>query len=539
MELPVPFTTYICALLGNEQAEKLFASLEEEQPVSIRINEAKLPHYVDSAAHSQLSTLHSSLNCVPWSASGYYLDERLTFTFDPLFHAGCYYVQEASSMFVEQALKQYAGSQPAVMLDLCAAPGGKSTHACSVLPEGSLLVANEVIRNRSQILAENLTKWGYPDVVVTNNDPADFSPLEDFFDVILTDVPCSGEGMFRKDPVAVSEWSAENVEICWQRQRRILRDVWSCLKPGGILIYSTCTYNTKEDEENIRWIRDEYNAEVLPLDVPMDWNVTGNLLAGEDFPVYRFLPHKTRGEGFFLAVLRKPLLGTASLKVNSSSVKVSFSDVKVTFSDANLNSTSATLVAEKNKFVGTRNTLTGKPNKFAGKPNNLRGKGTATPGISKEQLSALRGWLLASDNYELILNGNSVSAFPRAYLQELSALQASLRIVQAGVGLAELKGRDWIPNHALSMSLALNTDAFPCEEVTYQQAIAYLRKEAVTLQDAASRGVILLTYKHIPIGFVKNIGNRANNLYPQEWRIRSGYLPEEIKMLRISLASLL
>ena len=171
----------------------------------------------------------------------------MTFTFDPLFHAGCYYVQEASSMFVEQALKQYIGETPSVMLDLCAAPGGKSTHARSVLPEGSLLVANEVIRNRSQILAENLTKWGHPGVVVTNNDPADFAGLEDFFDVILTDVPCSGEGMFRKDPVSVSEWSPENVEICWQRQRRIISDIWPSLKPGGLLIYSTCTYNTKED----------------------------------------------------------------------------------------------------------------------------------------------------------------------------------------------------------------------------------------------------------------------------------------------------
>lgn len=209
-------------------------------------------------------------------------------------------------MFVEQALKQYMGEEPVVMLDLCAAPGGKSTHIRSLLPDNSLLIANEVIRNRSQILAENLTKWGHPDVVVTNSDPSDFTPLEDFFDVILTDVPCSGEGMFRKDPVAISEWSPENVEICRQRQRRIIADIWPCLKPGGILIYSTCTYNTKENEENIRWIRDEFGAEVLPLDVAEEWNITGNLLQGESFPVYRFLPHKTQGEGFFLAVLRKP-----------------------------------------------------------------------------------------------------------------------------------------------------------------------------------------------------------------------------------------
>ena len=262
MNLPASFIDYTRSLLGDEEYDKLAAALQQEPPVSIRLNNEKwrfnkeqadignekCPAIAEQAdsAHASFSVPHSSLNKVPWSSEGFYLDERLTFTFDPLFHAGCYYVQEASSMFVEQVLRQYV-TKPVVMLDLCAAPGGKSTHARSVLPEGSLLVANEVIRNRSQILAENLTKWGHPDVVVTNNDPADFSSLPSFFDVILTDVPCSGEGMFRKDPVAVEEWSPENVAICWQRQRRIIADIWPGLKPGGILIYSTCTYNTKED----------------------------------------------------------------------------------------------------------------------------------------------------------------------------------------------------------------------------------------------------------------------------------------------------
>lgn len=312
MDLPVSFADRTRSLLGDEEYNKLADALNDEQPVSIRLNEEKLPG-------SSFSLFHASSDRVPWSATGCYLDRRLTFTFDPLFHAGCYYVQEASSMFVEQALKQYIGERPSVMLDLCAAPGGKSTHARSVLPVGSLLVANEVIRNRSQILAENLTKWGHPGVVVTNNDPADFAGLEDFFDVILTDVPCSGEGMFRKDPVAVSEWSPENVEICWQRQRRIISDIWPSLKPGGLLIYSTCTYNTKEDEENIRWMHDEFGAEILPVDAPAEWNITGNLLAGEDFPVYRFLPHRTKGEGFFLAMLRKPEGEETQIRYKSTS----------------------------------------------------------------------------------------------------------------------------------------------------------------------------------------------------------------------------
>ena len=265
MNLPASFTEYTRALLGVEEYEKLVSALQQEPPVSIRLNRLKVHRLkVENALSVQ----------PPWSSEGIYLDERLTFTFVPLFHAGCYYVQEASSMFVEQVLRQHV-TKPVVMLDLCAAPGGKSTHARSVLPEGSLLVANEVIRNRSQILAENLTKWGHPDVVVTNNDPADFSALPSFFDVILTDVPCSGEGMFRKDPVAVEEWSPENVEICWQRQRRIIADVWPSLKPGGILIYSTCTYNTKEDEENVRWIQQEFGAESLAVDIREEWNITG------------------------------------------------------------------------------------------------------------------------------------------------------------------------------------------------------------------------------------------------------------------------
>lgn len=466
MELPVAFTDYTRALMGAEEYNKLVESLDREQPVSIRLNEDKL-------ADSSSSLFHAPYPSVPWSDTGFYLPERLTFTFDPLFHAGCYYVQEASSMFVEQVLKQYLADEPVVMLDLCAAPGGKSTHARAVLPEGSLLVANEVIRNRSRILAENLTKWGHPGILVTNNVPADFSSMKDFFDVILTDLPCSGEGMFRKDPVAVSEWSPGNVEICRQRQRHIISDIWPSLKPGGLLIYSTCTYNTKENEENIRWIQDKFGAEVLPLDVRESWRITGSLLSGEDFPVYRFLPHKTRGEGFFLAVLRKPWRNVRQ----------------------------------------------------------LRRKGIKAPGLPKEQLSTVREWLLMPDHYEFILNENSVSAFPRCHLSELSALYSSFRIVQSGIPVARLKGKDQLPDPALALSLSLNSEAFSRENIGYEQAISYLRKEAVTLTDTSSRGIVLLIYKHIPLGFVKNIGNRANNLYPQEWRIRSGFLPAKVKTL--------
>ncbi|MDE6821932.1 MAG: RsmB/NOP family class I SAM-dependent RNA methyltransferase [Bacteroides acidifaciens] len=487
MDLPASFTAYTRSLLGDEEYDKLAAAIQQEPPVSIRLNKLRMD---------------SPLLPVPWASEGFYLDERLTFTFDPLFHAGCYYVQEASSMFVEQVLRQYV-TEPVVMLDLCAAPGGKSTHARSVLPEGSLLVANEVIRNRSQILAENLTKWGHPDVVVTNNDPADFSSLLSFFDVILTDVPCSGEGMFRKDPVAVEEWSPENVEICWQRQRRIIADIWPSLKPGGILIYSTCTYNTKEDEENVHWIQQEFGAEPLALEIREDWNITGNLLYKESdnskavgnseqkAPVYHFFPHKTKGEGFFLAALRKPETEEDTMPAFSSS---------------------------KNK---------------AAKKKDKKGGATPSP-VSKEHLNIAKNWLNEEKlpGYIVSAEGTKIQAFPQQYVDELAAMKQSLKIVSAGVGIGEVKGKDLIPDHALAMSsVLLRQGAFATEDITYEQAIAYLRKEAIALPATAPRGYILLTYRNIPLGFVKNIGNRANNLYPQEWRIRSGYLPDEIKTL--------
>jgi len=397
-----------------------------------------------------------------------------------LFHAGCYYVQEASSMFVERVLREYV-KEPVVMLDLCAAPGGKSTLCRSALPEGSLLVANEVMRNRSQILAENLVKWGHPEVVVTNNDPADFTDLTHLFDVILTDVPCSGEGMFRKDPVAVDEWSLENVDICWRRQRRILTDIWPALKPGGLLIYSTCTFNREEDEDNVAWIARELGAEILPVSIEEDWGITGNLI-GKDFPVYRFLPHRAKGEGFFLAVLRKhegECDETPSRKLFSSS-----------------------RMDKKKKGKDAKQSL-------------------AIPREAK-------AWLNGTDAYELTVNGTMVEAFPKSFLDIYSLLKPSLKVLHAGVTLGEIKGKDLIPHHSLAMSTALEEGVFPKAELTYEQAIAYLRKEGLVLDASVPRGYVLVTYHQVPLGFVKNIGNRANNLYPQEWRIRSGYLPEEI-----------
>lgn len=464
MNLPSDFENRTRALLGEADYRLFRDALQHDIPVSIRVNADKYPHEVPESTNVQ------------WSHTGRYLGKRPTFTFDPLFHAGCYYVQEASSMFVEQVLRQYVHA-PSVMLDLCAAPGGKSTLARSVLPEGSLLVANEVMRNRSQILAENLVKWGHPDVVITCNDPADFSPLRHMFDVILTDVPCSGEGMFRKDATAIEEWSIENVDLCWQRQRRILSDIWECLKPGGLLIYSTCTFNTEENENNVAWIAKELGAEILPVNVLPEWNITGNL-AGDEFPVYRFLPHRIVGEGLFLAVLRKH---EGKLEHMPEAKK------------------------KKDKRVK------------GGK------SGSAVLAVPKE----LKQWINNSDDYDFVVSEGKVTAMSSQWKSVVDSLFSCLHLLHAGITLAEFKGKDFVPQHSLAMSIVRN-DIFPCAELDYSQAISYLRKESVVLDASAPRGYVLVKYAGVPLGFVKNIGNRANNLYPQEWRIRSGYLPDEV-----------
>ena len=463
MELPKSFLESLSALLG-EGAQTVVGALDEEPVVSVRLN----PFKTDAALREER---------VAWASDAYYLQKRCNFTFDPLFHAGCYYVQEASSMFLEQVVRQHVAS-PAVVLDLCAAPGGKSTLLRSVLPEGSLLVCNEYIHSRAQVLSENITKWGHPGCVVTNNAPKDFACLEGLFDVVVADVPCSGEGMFRKDRASVAEWSESNVELCWQRARTIIDDCWPSLKPGGLLVYSTCTYNIKEDEENIRYLRQKYGAEVLTLKTESDWNITGNLLPSAEerdaFPVYRFLPGRTRGEGFFLAVLRKP--------------------------------------AEEGVFARKEISPTGK-----------KGKKTRPLSIP----TACKGWLTNPDSFCWKMEGNFVVAEPSLHSEILSLLRERLRVLQSGVSVASMKGTDCVPMQSLANSICLNVSAFPRAEVSYQEALAYLRRETIRLPENAPRGYVVVTYRDVPLGFVKNVGNRANNLYVNEWRIRTTYLPTE------------
>lgn len=428
--LPLAFTDYTRSLFGDNLYHTFLKGLGETVPVSIRLNPFKLAE----TTHKVNPELNP--HPIPWCKDGYWLETRPNFTFDPLLHAGAYYVQEASSMFLSHVL-QHLVKQPVMALDLCAAPGGKTTCARASLPIGSFLFSNEPIGKRAQILAENVQKFGHEGVAVTNNYPRDYKKTKLGFDVIIADVPCSGEGMFRKDPQSIEEWSLQNVENCWQLQRSIIADIWDNLKPGGILIYSTCTFNAHEDEENIAWILNEYEAELLSVPTEEAWNITGSLIDnplkdGREFPVYRFIPGKTRGEGIFMAIIRK------------------------------------------------------------------RGENNA-------------------------LNSKTTIDIDKAIVEA----RKRLRILSHGVKDGMQKGKNVIPDHTLALSFSTDKSAYPNVEVDYQTAIAYLRHEAIVLSSDAPRGIVLLTYKGYPIGFAKNLGNRANNLYPQEWRIKSTHIPDE------------
>ena len=478
MNLPTDFESYTRQLLGDRLYGRLKAGLDADTaPVSIRLNPFKADGLDVAAAVAD--------GQVPWCrATGRYLSVRPNFTFDPLMHAGVYYVQEAASMFVDYVVRQLI-TAPVAMLDLCAAPGGKSTALRAALPEGSLLVSNEPMRTRAQVLSENMQKFGHEDVIVTNNYPRDYRRSGLMFDAILADVPCSGEGMFRKDDGARQEWSVQNVDACWQLQREIVADIWHCLRPGGLLIYSTCTFNAHEDEENVEWIAHELGAEYVELPVDGGWNIT-RAVTGEA-PVYRFMPGVSRTEGLFLAILRKP--GQAQPCMQASAA--AHADAAVT---------------------PTR------------KDRRRRG---AAQGKGKPQPADISIPLRDAARYTLRTIGTTVSAIPTRWLDTLDTAAAKLKVMHAGVGIGTEKGRDIIPCQSLALSRQLADDAYPRVETAYADAVRYLRKEAVALPEGTPRGAVILTYRGVPIGFEKNIGQRANNLYPQEWRIKSTHVPDE------------
>lgn len=473
MTLPRDFEEYTRKLMGDDLYTTLIRGLAQEAPTSIRLNPFKTTlcqhHDGQTAGLQQASP-------VSWCNQGLYLADRPNFTFDPLFHAGMYYVQEASSMFVGHILRQLI-HHPVLMLDLCAAPGGKTTVARAALPEGSLLFSNEPMKLRASVLSENVQKFGHPDVVVTNNFPKDYQKSGLLFDVVLADVPCSGEGMFRKDEGAIGEWSVQNVEKCQMLQRSIVEDIWPCLAEGGILIYSTCTFNAHENEENVDWIVNHLGADFVEIDTRPEWNLTGSLI--NEHPVYRFIPGKTKGEGLFVAVLRKRGQHVSALEQ---------------------------LKADTNK-----------PSRKQ-RRQKLRSQDRSTSEDS------CRAWV--DGHFSITQNQGTIVAIPTWWQHLSERAQKTLHIVHAGVTLGTEKGHGIIPHTSLALSRAIATGAFPCVGTDYKTAISYLRKEAITLPSDAPRGFVIITYRTHPLGFVKNIGSRANNLYPQEWKIKSTYLPQ-------------
>jgi 16S rRNA C967 or C1407 C5-methylase (RsmB/RsmF family)/NOL1/NOP2/fmu family ribosome biogenesis protein len=432
-------------------SEALLEALEEPSPVSIRINPSKWSMVPE---HSEQ---------VPYCNNGYYLQTRPSFTLDPLFHSGCYYPQEASSMFLEQAIKQSTGSLDNVrVLDLCGAPGGKSTHLIDLIGPRSLLVTNDVIRSRASVLSETVTKWGSGNIIVTQNDPSAFRKLKGYFDIILVDAPCSGEGMFRGN-VAVDEWSQENAAHCSERQKRILMDVWPALKENGLLLYSTCTFNPAENEENIKWLTDKHEAESLSLNITDFEGITE--IDYQGIKGYGFYPGKIRGEGFFMSVIRKS---------------------------------------------GIQEPGTAKSQR----------KPELKPG--REDMAVVEKWT-DFPAAKILKWGEQVLAVPCG-MDEYLYLFQNLKIVKPGTTISVVKGKDYLPSHDLVLSDHLKKNAFFSDELDLSEALKFLKRDNFIFHNA-TKGWNIATYKNINLGFFKNLGNRVNNYFPVAWRIRMN-LPE-------------
>jgi 16S rRNA C967 or C1407 C5-methylase (RsmB/RsmF family)/NOL1/NOP2/fmu family ribosome biogenesis protein len=426
--------------------EALLSALRDPSPVSIRINQSK---WIKQPSDGE---------AVPWCRNGYYLPFRPSYTLDPIFHSGCYYPQEASGMFLEQVLLQVAGSLENLnVLDLCGAPGGKSTLLSDMIGPDSLLVANDVIRSRASILAETITKWGSGNTLVTQSDPAVFGRLSGFFDIIMVDAPCSGEGMFRTE-IAVAEWSPENAALCVERQKRILMDIWPALKENGILIYSTCTFNPGENEENMMWLIGRNEAESVQMDLKSFRGITE--IDRQGIYGYGFYPDKVRGEGFFISVIRKKS-------------------------------------RKEYKYPKSRHLPELKP--------------------GKSDLELVSAWTDFRSE-RIIKWGDEIIALP-CNIEEYTHIFRNLKVVKGGTIISVKKQNDNIPSYGLALSNRLKKDAFPRLELSLHDAISYLRRDNFNVSNI-KKGWNIATFNGINMGFIKNLGNRVNNYFPVEWRIR-------------------
>lgn len=401
----------------------------------------------------------STQELVPWHSQGRYLPQRPVFTLDPDFHAGAYYVQEASSMFLRQAVEQSNDlSRPLNVLDLCAAPGGKSTLLADLLGADSLLVANETIQSRVPVLRENLERWGFPNLLVSNHDPSAFEPLADFFDLVLVDAPCSGEGLFRKTPLSLREWSPHNLEVCEARQRRILGAALHALRPGGTLIYSTCTFNPKENEEMAAWLLQTAELEEIPLATQPAWCIARKIHG------YQFYPHLARGEGFYICCFRR---------------------------------------------AGMEGGRKNRGGRWQGDWQELR----------PHESQLFSSWLSEPDRFSYFRKPNGeIVALPADLEPRLSEAGAVLRRRSAGIVIGELKNRDFIPSHALALSQIVSRD-IPAARLDLAAALRYLKKEEMSTE-GLTRGWNLVKYRENNLGWVKSLPNRVNNYLPNERRIR-------------------
>jgi 16S rRNA C967 or C1407 C5-methylase (RsmB/RsmF family)/NOL1/NOP2/fmu family ribosome biogenesis protein len=447
---PDAFIERMKAKFGGD-FDAFIRSLDDAPVTSIRLNPEKI-NVVDSDL-----PLGEKIH---WAEHSYHLAERPSFTFDPSFHAGAYYVQESSSMFLEQALKAIGIEGKALrVLDLCAAPGGKSTHLLSLLNEQSLLVSNELIANRNNILRQNIARWGRANTVVTQNKAEDFARLGSFFDLIVIDAPCSGEGLFRKDKNAIGEWSEANVTMCAERQQDILRHITTCLKPGGHIIYSTCTYEDAENLDNVNYLIEQgfEQIEISTADsfTPDLTTITDGAAKG-----YAFYPHKTKGEGFFISVLKKP-------------------------------------------------------GSYPQTPS--RGLNTAHDKLSAELMPYLTNYIEQAESFTVLKHGQYYNILPTIFLQDYKWLSQNLYIRNAGISAGEIKGKDFIPAHELSLFTGMKKD-FTFLDLDHRTAISYLKAETISIP-TAHKGWMTVRHKDLNLGFIKALPNRINNYFPKEWRI--------------------
>ncbi|MCB9230744.1 MAG: hypothetical protein H6581_03735 [Bacteroidia bacterium] len=464
-------------ILGDEMPAFLEA-MQGEPVISLRKNPLKP------------AEIYPEGRPIPWCETGLYLDERPRFVRDPLIHAGAYYVQEASSMLIARCLSP-AGGQ--VVLDLCAAPGGKSTLLLSHLSPDSLLISNEIVGSRAIVLKENLIRWGYPNSLVSHNHPRDFVALPEFFDAIVVDAPCSGEGMFRKDPAVIQHWSPANVRQCAVRQKEILTAAAVALRKGGRLIYSTCTYNKEENEEIVQWLLSEAPCgfEIVPLDFPREWGLepgSTDRFPAEMAHTYHAYLHKVAGEGFFLACLQK----TTSVQGVSGETN--------------------TKKAKKHRpKPGFRDEK--KENRWAGQERKAVWS-------EKELKREAEKYLAHSEKYHLEVENEEVVAQIKAWTEQIRVLKERLQIHKTGITLGKASGQKFIPDHELAMSGEAHA-RIPRLELDYDNAIRFLKRDQVQAPDSSLKGWVLVTYQGITLGWAKALENRINIHLPKSWRIRA------------------